>query len=163
MQPQQIQKKILYSLASYERILQASSEEAFTCPPESGGWSRSQVFSHVLGVHGWILARIEAWPTKTHEQTKSQSLIVYLIFFFGTLGPKKIKAPKVVQDEVRILSKEEASELLDKFKMQLNKVTPLLDLIPSNRGWDHPMMGFLTINQWYQLIEIHSRHHEKQL
>jgi len=25
------------------------------------------------------------------------------------------------------------------------------------------MMGFLSAHQWYQLIEIHTRHHEKQL
>jgi hypothetical protein len=163
MQSQKIYVKILRSLTSYERVLQASSEETFTCPSDSGGWSRSQVFSHVFGVNGWILARVEDWPNNTYEQSKRQPMLVRLIFFLGTLGPKKIKAPKVIQDQVSLLSKKEASDLLEKFKVHLHKVMPTLDSIPSNRGWNHPMMGFLSAHQWYQLIEIHTRHHEKQL
>jgi len=114
MQSQKIYVKILRSLTSYERVLQASSEETFTCPSDSGGWSRSQVFSHVFGVNGWILAKVEDWPNNTYEQSKRQPLLVRLIFFLGTLGPKKIKAPKVIQDQVSLLSKKEASDLLRK-------------------------------------------------
>ncbi|MFM8233675.1 MAG: hypothetical protein ACKN9J_01090 [Holophagaceae bacterium] len=163
MNTQRIHSQIIRSLNKYERILQNSSEEEFTRAPSPGAWSRSEVISHILGVHGWILERIENWSNKTYKQSKPQPVLVHLIFLLGTLGPKKIKAPELVRDQVVVMTRGEASVALKAFRLFLDKVTPIIDAIPSKRGWDHPYLGFLSAHQWFKLIEIHMRHHEKQL
>ncbi|HEX5669016.1 MAG TPA: hypothetical protein VFX73_09450, partial [Chitinophagaceae bacterium] len=77
--------------------------------------------------------------------------------------PGKFKVPDRLKDQVKKINKEEAHELICRFKDELSQITPKVDSANPNQKLKHPRLGLLNAVKWYEFIEIHTRHHRKQL
>ncbi len=157
-------KKVLKSLQFYEDYLKTIKEETFQISPLSGGWSFSEVYSHILGANLMSSIAIEKCLNKTAEiKTRKPHWKVRLILFFGKFPPGKLKAPAEVEAAVKKITKEEASNLLIKFRKKLEIVIPEFRNYNSHYKMKHPRLGYLDAKSWLRFILIHSMHHEKQI
>lgn len=60
-------------------------------------------------------------------------------------------------------SKEEIRVGMEDVIVRMRAVASTLDEIPSENTVEHPGFGYLNAREWFQLIEMHYRHHRHQL
>lgn len=157
-------KSLLEAVSKYEDLLKDTSEEVFTRSPSSGGWSYSETFSHIFHANLASLIAVEKCVLGTGVvNTKPINWIVWMVLFFGRLPPGKFKVPQRLASTVRVISKEEASNLIVKFKNRLVAIKNQVDKAEKYQKVMHPRLGLLNAKQWFRFIEIHTHHHIHQL
>ncbi|MFM6954270.1 MAG: DinB family protein [Sphingobacteriaceae bacterium] len=156
--------RIQESTARYEAFLDNLSETDFQQNPKAGGWSYAEVYSHIFEANLISLLALEKCVKGTAEEnTKSMHPAVWLILFFGKFPPGKIKAPARIAAMVKQISPAEARKLMQAFNQRLLELVPKVSEASSTQKAKHPRLGLLTARQWLRFIEIHTKHHEKQL
>jgi DinB superfamily len=157
-------RSILDTVSAYEKLLGSVSEEAFVASPRNGGWSYAEVYAHIFHSNMTCLQAIDKCiQGKAIESGDGLSFPVKLVFFFGRFPPGKFKVPDRLKDQVKKISKAEAHELIGRFKDELSQITPKVDSASPDQKLKHPRLGLLNAVKWYEFIEIHTRHHRKQL
>ncbi|MDA9554686.1 DinB family protein [Pelobium sp.] len=152
------------SLRFYEEFLKTINEELFLTTPPIGGWSYSEVYSHILSVNFMSAIAVEKCLNKTAElKTQKPHWISRLILFLGQFPPGKIKAPAQVEASVKKISKEEAANQLVKFYKKLAELFPENQPINLNYKIKHPRLGYLDAASWLRFMVVHTRHHQKQI
>ena len=155
---------LLNSLKFYEEFLKTVNEDAFLTTPPIDGWSYSEVYSHILSANLMSFIALEKCLNKTAEiKTKKPDWRVRLILFFGKFPPGKIKAPKIIADLVKKITREEASNQLIKIRKKIEDLNPNFKNYDANYEMKHPRLGYLDAKSWLRFILIHSMHHEKQI
>lgn len=157
-------KNILASLKFYEGFLKTVDEEKFLLTPPSGGWSYSEVYSHILGSNIMSSIAMEKCLNKTAEiKTRKEHWKVRLIMFLGRFPPGKIVAPTAIAAAVKKINKEEASNQLIKIRKRIEEINPTFKNFDPNYKMKHPRLGYINAKYWLRFILIHTKHHEKQL
>jgi len=157
-------QEILDTVSAYEELLEQVSDELFITTPPAGGWSYAEVFAHIFNSNITCIQAIDKCiQGAAVESDARMSLGVRLVFFFGRFPPGKFKVPNRIKDQVRKINKQEAHELIRRFKDELSQITPLVETARSSQKLKHPRLGLLNAVKWYEFIDIHTRHHRKQL
>ena len=60
-------------------------------------------------------------------------------------------------------NKKEALDAIQKSKEKIKAILPKIAGAAPSQKAPHPKLGLLNARQWLRFIEIHTRHHEKQL
>ncbi len=159
--------KILQSISkivnAYELKLAFVKNEEFQATPPIGGWSYSEVYSHIFDAS--LLSLLALQKCIDGEGVIEKTILgARAILFFGMLPPgKRYKVPKRLVDRVKKIDFETAEELIDDFGLQLAKATSQIENANPSIKVAHPRLGFLNAKQWLRFIEIHLNHHLKQL
>ncbi len=157
-------RSLIKAVEQYEILLQEVSEELFAKSPPEGGWSYSETFSHIFQSNLASLIAVEKCFLKTGIlDEKRINWKVWMILFLGRLPPGKFKAPERLASMVKILSKEEAANLIVKFKKRLSELKDKVEKADKYQKIKHPRLGLLNAKQWWRFIEIHTIHHTHQL
>jgi DinB superfamily len=157
-------RSILETVSVYEKLLATISEEAFITTPGEGGWSYAEVYAHIFNSNMTCFQAIEKCiQGNAIESNDGLSFPVKLVFFFGRFPPGKFKVPDRLKDQVKKISKSEAHDLIRRFKDELSQITPKVDSASPDQKLKHPRLGLLNAVKWYEFIDIHTRHHRKQL
>ena len=155
---------LIKAVKHYETFLTEVSEEMFTQNPPDGGWSFSETFSHIFQANLASLIAVEKCVIGTgvfsERRTRWQ---VSAILFFGRFPPGKFKAPEQIASMVKKLSKEEVANLIIKFKNRLTELKNKVEKADKYQKVKHPRLGLLNSRQWFRFIEIHTKHHIRQL
>lgn len=157
-------RSLIDAVEQYELLLRDVSEDIFTRKPKSGGWSYSETFSHIFQSNLASLIAIEKCFLGTgilNDQRTNWK--VWAILFFGKLPPGKFKAPERLAAMVNTLSKEDASNLIMKFRNRLTELKSKVEKANRYQKIKHPRLGLLNARQWMRFIEIHTWHHTRQL
>lgn len=148
--------------AAYSNRLRVTTEEQFQQTPSTGGWSYSEVYSHIFDASLLSLQAMEDCLAAKGKD-KPTAFMVKLILFFGAFPPMKFKVPKVLEGRAKVISKEEASIFIEKFLKQLDTDYKQIPRARNNIKTKHPRLGYLNATQWLRFTEIHLKHHLKQL
>lgn len=158
------QRSILDTVSAYEKLLGDVPNDLFDKTPPDGGWSYAEVFSHIFSSNIICIQAIEKCiKGSAISSGESLSFPVKLVFFFKRFPPGKFKVPDRLKEQVKKISKEEAHELITKFKDELSQITPRVGSADPDQKLKHPRLGLLNAVKWYEFIDIHTRHHKKQL
>lgn len=148
---------------SYKAKLSAYGDEVFQTTPPINGWSYSEVYSHIFDSSLLSLIALENC-VKGKGDDKPTHFVVKMILFFGSLPPaKKYKVPKRLVDRVKKISKTDALDFIIEFETALEKAYPTIAGADMHVKTKHPRLGYLNAKQWLRFIEIHLKHHLKQL
>lgn len=158
------QRSILQSVEEYSRLLEEISEEDFLLTPEEGVWSYSEVYSHIFRANLASLIAAEQCVNGTAKKVSEGSQwMVRLILFFGRFPPGNYKVPTSIADMTVKMSREDARNLIIKFKSRLAGISSRISKASNYHKVEHPRLGFFNARQWFRFIEIHTFHHQKQL
>lgn len=150
-------------VARYRAKLATIPDDIFATTPPIGGWSYSEVYSHIFDASLLSLMALQKTSKGEGEDKKTQFL-VKLILFAGFFPPvRKYKVPKRLADRVKKIGKMAAEQFITDFELQLTKNYPQVAGANPNSKIKHPRMGYLNTKQWLRFIEIHLNHHLKQL
>lgn len=101
---------------------------------------------------------------KGEGEKRPTHFTVQLILFFGMLPPiKKYEVPKRLMQRVKKINCLSAQQFIIDFELQLAKIFPHLKKADPKIKIKHPRLGYLNAIQWLRFIEIHLRHHLKQI
>ncbi|MES2875146.1 MAG: DinB family protein [Bacteroidota bacterium] len=157
-------KSLMNAVDKYETLLKDVSEDMFLENPSDGGWSYSETFSHIFQSNLASLSAVEKCLIGTGIfNGKRTPWQVSLILFFGRFPPGKFKAPAQIASMVKKLSKEEAANIIIKFKNRVLELKGKVSQADKNQKVKHPRLGLLNSRQWFRFIEIHTIHHTRQL
>jgi uncharacterized damage-inducible protein DinB len=157
-------KSLIRAIEKYEALLSNVSEETFIQTPPNGGWSYSETFSHIFQSNLASLVAIEKCFLGTGTFCdKRLSLTVWLILWAGRLPPGKYKVPERLASLVKKISREEAANLIVKFRNRLAELKGKVEKADKYQTIKHPRLGLLNAKQWLRFIEIHTIHHTRQL
>lgn len=147
----------------YRERLEHYQDAQFCQTPPQGGWSYSEVYSHIFTLSAGALQETEnciLGKGKAHGSL----LVARLILFFGSFPPGfKYKVPKRLEAAAQKVSRETAAALIRKFLELLETVYPQLEGADPAVRTAHPRLGYLNARQWFRFTEIHLKHHLKQL
>ncbi|WP_293784109.1 DinB family protein [uncultured Pedobacter sp.] len=148
---------------AYKSKLSRYPDDIFQITPPISGWSYSEVYSHIFDSS--LLSLIAfAHAANGKGEEKPTHFMVKLILLLGALPPaQKYKVPKRLEERIKKISKTEALNLILEFEKALNDNYALLEHAKANSKTKHPRLGYLNAKQWLRFIEIHLKHHLKQL
>lgn len=158
-----VYQSILKIINAYQLKLNKLDEEDFVLSPPIGGWSYSEVYSHIFDSS---LLSLMALNNCIKEEGEKKPTIfgAKMILLFGTLPPgKKYKVPKRLAERVKKINLMAAQQFITDFELQLGKTYPQIDNANLKFKVKHPRLGYLNAKQWLRFIEIHLNHHLKQL
>ncbi len=160
-----IYRAILAEMTKYDRLLETVSEEDFQRTPAENVWSYAEVFSHMLQANLGSLYAIDKCLLQTATLSPGRAnLVSWLILSTGRFPPVvKLKVPARLASQIKKMGKDEARQLMDKFYARLEEIHARIDSATSSYKFEHPRLGLLNALEWYRFIEIHTRHHERQL
>ena len=148
---------------AYKSKLSNYPDDVFQITPPISGWSYSEVYSHIFDSSILSLIALEHAATGKGE-SKPTPFMVKLILLLGALPPaQKYKVPKRLEERIKKISKTEALDFILEFEKALDDNYPLLAHAKTNSKTKHPRLGYLNAKQWLRFIEIHLKHHLKQL
>lgn len=160
----QTASRIVQATARYEAFLATLSDADFQRNPADGMWSYAEVYSHIFEANLISLLALEKCVKGTAEEDKSTlQPAVWLILFLGKFPPGKIKAPARIAAMVKKINPVEAQQLMHNFSQRLQELVPQVSQASKSQKAKHPRLGLLHARQWLRFIEIHTKHHEKQL
>lgn len=163
MHTNKVYRSIIKATNTYQAQLLKMNEEDFQLSPPMGGWSYSEVYSHIFDSS---LLSVMALNNclKGEGEYKATLFGVKLVLFFGSFPPgQKYKVPQRLAERVKKIGTTAAQQLLTDFELQLGKTYPQLNQANPKVKVKHPRLGYLNAKQWFRFIEIHLKHHLKQL
>lgn len=158
-----VHRSINKIVAAYKQKLSTFKEDHFQLTPPIGGWSCSEVYSHIFDAS--LLSFMAMNNCIRNEgEDKPTAFGVKLVLFFGQLPPgKRYEVPKRMADRVKRISMAHAQQFITDFELQLAKLYPQVANANPKSKIKHPRMGYLNAKQWLRFIEVHLSHHLKQL
>ncbi len=163
MSIEKIYQSILKTAAAYRQKLNGFGSANFQLAPPISGWSYSEVYSHIFDSS---LLSVMAMNNciKGEGEQKPTHFLVKVILFFGMLPPgKKYKVPAKIADRVKKITVSAAQQFITDFELQLAQAYPKVKNANPKIKAKHPVIGYLNAKQWLRFIEIHLKHHYKQL
>ena len=156
-------KHISELVDAYRAHLSTKTEENFQLTPPIGGWSYSEVYSHIFDSSLLSLMAIQNCLSGDGKQ-EGTSFGVKAVLFFGMFPPgKKYNVPSKLMTRVKKINLMAAEQFMLDFELQLAKIYPHVSTANHKIKTKHPRLGYLNAKQWLRFIEIHLRHHLKQL
>ncbi|MCY1505545.1 DinB superfamily protein [compost metagenome] len=163
MNHKKLGRSVHKAISRYASRLDQISDAEFNRTPGKGGWSYSEVYSHIFDSTLLSLMAISNC-IKGEGRIEPTAPAVKAILFFGMLPPgKRYKVPKRLADRVKKISRTEAAQLIENTLLQFEKVKAGIPLASTKIKVAHPRLGYLNAAQWLRFIEIHFNHHLKQL
>ena len=158
-----VHRSINKIVGAYKQKLSTFKEDQFQLTPPIGGWSYSEVYSHIFDASLLSFMALNNC-IRNEGEDKPTAFGVKLVLFFGQLPPgKRYQVPKRMADRVKRINMANAQQFITDFELQLAKLYPQVDNANPKSKIKHPRMGYLNAKQWLRFIEVHLNHHLKQL
>jgi hypothetical protein len=152
-------------LDTWERALINYSETDFLKKPSDDAWSIGQVYHHLIkATIGFHLPQVEICLKNVENTHESKMMPGRVSYFLGSIPPIKVKVPPTPEYT------PPQPESIAWVKVKLNELRPkmakMAALLAESQGktgkTKHPGFGYLDANEWFQLVEMHFRHHLRQ-
>ena len=156
------------TVVAWRDRLGAIPEEVFAKQPADNGWSAGQICHHLSMASERLLAGARACTQSDGEQ-RGFSFLPALITSMGTFPPAKIKVPDNLPEDWKPLASPEptakstALEMLAVMEREMRELREPVDTASPKLRREHPAGGWMHARQWYQIAEMHLRHHLRQL
>lgn len=157
-------KKLLPLSKYWLKELDFYGSNQFKKKVDSTSWTIGQIYDHLLiytqEVH--LKAIQECLSSRDAEINKEGKTLKGMIqFAFGGYLPMKYKSNPYKEPE-QPLSTEKVKDDFYRFLKLVYKVAKEIDYKKPTKKVKHPSLGYLSAEEWFQLIEMHFRHHMRQ-
>ncbi|CAG7655787.1 DinB family protein [Paenibacillus allorhizosphaerae] len=147
----------------YIRGLEPLTIEQLTRKPSDDEWSLGQMYLHLIqGTLYLHLRNIEACREQAAETggTERKTEAGRLVFAQGSFPGIRIQVPATPEyTPAQPESKEQLVAGLNDVVRRMQEVEPALADMQESGTKAHPRFGDLNAVEWFQLVEMHYRHH----
>ncbi len=137
------------------------SDAQFNSKPGMNKWSIAQVCHHLVLVEEASIKAI-VWGLKEPDSAPKERKNVHNILLNRT---KKIKAPKIVEPDVKPFEVQQMIDLLNQSRKKLMTFLSTIEdkSILAKKSVMHPALGELPLDQWIEQIYLHEKRHIEQI
>lgn len=161
---QDTQAKIEKLFSYYIQEIDRYNDTQFEHKESPDTWSLAQMYEHIYSASSFFMYNINNCLQQQKGSTEGdKTQMGEMLYNFGSFPNQKIKQPK------EWTTGAPASKTRDECKQQwANLLTQLLDAAntieadDNNYKTHHVVFGRLNSLEWYQQIEMHTRHHLHQ-
>jgi DinB superfamily len=148
----------------YIEELSKYSLDEFTRKPSEDEWSLGQMYNHLINSTLYFhLKAIEQCANGTVSDSGKKTEIGESIFKEGTFPPIRVKGPDTPDfTPQNPTGKEEVKESLLQIIEKMREIEGKLFDISTSQKVQHRAMGYLNAEEYFQLIDMHFRHHLRQ-
>ncbi|KFN01132.1 DinB family protein [Bacillus clarus] len=147
----------------YAEELEKYSLEQFRKKPSEEEWSLGQMYNHLLTATYMQLNAITKCKDETPSATNNKTDMGEKVYAMGAFPPIQIKLPsRPGYTPENPLNKEEITQRFLELITAVKNAEPILASIPDDCKVEHPGLGYLNANEWFQLISMHFAHHLRQ-
>lgn len=166
MHPERTLQKLEATLAAWRELIAGFDDAAFARLPRRG-WSAAHVADHVLGTADVLLNNSDEAADGGGQPGRS-SFGAALFTGLGSFPPIRIEVKKPPEGleslyEPEKLTREETLEGLDELAARMRALAEKVAGAPQDVRRKHWAGGWFNARQWFQLAEMHTRHHLRQL
>ena len=167
MDPKKLLAKLETTAATWRTALEGHGDDAFA-RDRQGRWTLGQICDHVVNTSDTFLNGAEAL-TRGEGEEHGGSAFAWVMTRIGSFPPFRFKVPPNLPPAFQRLASPQSitkAEALDRFDTVLQRTRSLCDAVasaPTGLRSKHPAAGWVNAAQWYQLSEMHMRHHLRQL
>lgn len=157
-------KKLLPLSKYWLKELDYYGANQFKKKVNSTSWTIGQIYDHILvySLEVHVKAIQECLQAKNESTKKTRkSFRGSIVFAWGGYLPIKYKS-NPYKEPSQPLSAEKVKDDFYRFLKVIYKVAKEIDYKKSNNKVKHPSFGYLTAEEWFQLIEMHITHHVRQ-
>lgn len=150
-------------IETYKGFLEEYSQQQLRHIPDQGVWSINQMYDHLIVVAHEYLDSVEACALAAGEQKQGKTEFGEFIFNIGGFPPIKIKLPDELNappDNTKM--KVDIMLELDQLMTRMKELKKKVDEINPNYKEKHGGFGWLNAQEWFDLVEMHFRHHLRQ-
>ncbi|QRG68658.1 DinB family protein [Brevibacillus choshinensis] len=165
MNTKELLQRFEESTARYIEELSRFTMEELRRQPSPSEWSIGQMYVHLYQSALYMqLANIAKCQSGSDVTTGEKSEIGRDVFAKGELPPIRVQVPPSPEyTPAQPESKEQILEGLNAVVARVQEVEPQLQAISPEHKIAHPAFGLCNAQEWFQLIEMHYRHHFRQL
>ncbi|AXT20342.1 hypothetical protein D7030_04270 [Flavobacteriaceae bacterium AU392] len=136
--------------------------------PSENKWCLAELYDHIIKVAwSYQMPNLYKCLHKRPVEGKPKNIKGVLVFNLNIVPYRKITIssfPKDIQDNFTPEIKER-EELITEFKGFIKDIVTISDLLKtadlSVKNY-HPFFGTINAREWFSLVEIHMRHHNRQ-
>ena len=167
MKPAQVLDRLDRTLAGWRRRIDAFEDRAFQLRPASDSWCAGQVAHHVALASDYLLDNALACARGEGERGRWAALPA-LMFAVGSFPPIRIRLGEVPPDVEPIrkpdpVDREWARRLLERVEERMRGAADAVAEARPDLRREHFTAGWFNGHQWFQSVEMHARHHLRQL
>jgi hypothetical protein len=150
-------------LNTFKSGLYQYSLEQLRFVQEEGVWSIGQMYDHLIVVAHEYLDNLETCVALNEEQPLGKTQFGEELFRNGGFPPIKIRLPDELNSPPNHSdSREDLVNRMDELIQRLSHWESKVDYINPNHKVEHGGFGWLNAKEWYDLVEMHFRHHLRQ-
>lgn len=153
---------------TYLRALDRFDLERLTRVTAEDDWSIGQMYMHLIQSALHMQLRNAELCGNPQEAAaaggEGKTEDGQAVFALGSFPPIRIRVPADKQvTPPQPESKRQIVEGFARVAERMRELEPTLDAIPPSRTVRHPRLGALNAKEWFCLVEMHFRHHLRQL
>lgn len=165
MTAQDINAALHQTLTPYLQSLGTYTDEQFAHKEADDIWSLGELYEHlVTSANFFFLANtVRCLDKRKGQEGGEMNANGENIYSYNSFPPIKVKVPG--SDKTPKIEFKEKGSYVGSFNKILADVDALTDRIAENGGTyktNHVVCGWLNAKQWYQMLELHHRHHHRQ-
>jgi hypothetical protein len=150
-------------IETYKKDLQNYSLVQLRYISTEGVWSIGQMYDHLILVAHEYLDNVETCAAGEEEIEFGKTEFGEHLYKIGGFPPIKIKLPDELNSPPsNSNNKEDLSSRLDQVMQRLRKWESQVDAINENYKVKHGGFGWLNAREWFDLVDMHFRHHLRQ-
>ncbi|WP_152397161.1 DinB family protein [Paenibacillus guangzhouensis] len=150
-------------IQAYQNDVQHYSQDQLSRITSDGVWSIGQMYDHLIVVAHEYLDQAEACADEVEEQELGKTSFGERLFQLGGFPPIKIKLPAELNAPPNNTDRIEDIVLrLDQVMQRLRELETIVEAINPKFKVKHDGFGWLNAREWYDLVEMHFRHHLRQ-
>ncbi|MDO3410576.1 DinB family protein [Saccharibacillus sp. CPCC 101409] len=150
------------AIERYKRELDRYTLEQLRYQSEPDVWSVGQMIVHVIGVADEYMGHMQTCADARYEEPGGKSETGEIVFLEKSWPDVRVKLDEPVNDTPNPRSKAELIDELDRVIRELNEWEARLPAVNPSGKVRHGWFGWLNAREWFELIDIHSRHHLRQ-
>jgi len=167
MKPAQVLDRLDRTLDEWRRCIDAFGDRSFQLRPATDAWCAGQVVHHVALASDYLLDNALACARGEGEKGR-WAMLPALMFAWGSFPPIRIRLGEVPKDVEPIrqpdpIDREWARRLLDRIHERMQGAAPAVERAAPDLRREHFAAGWFNGHQWFQSVEMHARHHLRQV
>lgn len=165
MNSDQILLQIEQLLDRYIHALSQTDEADFLYKPDEDTWSIAQLYEHLCLSNSLFLKLLRNCLEQSNgAQDVHMNDRGITLYARGQLPDIRIKAPAPLKSkDLEAQNLSTYPPRIQEFRKAAQEVKPLIDQDSGTYKVEHPIVGYLNALEWFKMIEMHMRHHLRQL
>ncbi len=156
------------TVAHYVQELEPFNMEQLRQKPNDNEWSIGQMVQHLISsALNMQLRNVDQCMLPSQEPAKplvGKTEAGEAVFVQGSFPPIRVQVPPSAQyTPEQPKSKEQLIQGLNRVVQRMREIEPTLEKAPKHNTVSHPRFGGLCAEEWFLLVEMHYRHHLRQL